>query len=410
MDKETLSNYGWIVICVLVLAVMIALAGPFGTFVAGAVKSTTAGLFGVNQNALGAAGITIDDQAFADCEHLETEIRNATADYSGDTCCKACGAILGTGTHKVPEGGIYYVGVTYNEVGRYQGATAVYRPGDELPETVTFGDVYVYGDYEYRFQQYCNGTWKSDVDIAGWGVRVIDDTKTNYGEILSSINGQPVTSLRGTFQNCKALETAPVLPTAGNITDMYNTFLWCESLAVAPTIPNGVTNMACTFYGCKKLIATPDIPDTVTSLRATFRNCTSLTKINKLPSNKTDMTNAFSYCTSLVDLSEVIIPNGIYDMQRTFMGCTSLTTAPAIPSSVITLYETFKDCTALTGTITINTDNISSNGWCYDSDDDNSCYRCFYGIDMSNITLTGSASKDVLNLIGATGNNWTPIS
>jgi len=66
MDKETLSNYGWIVICVLVLAVMIALAGPFGTFVAGAVKSTTAGLFGVNQNALGAAGITINDQAFAD--------------------------------------------------------------------------------------------------------------------------------------------------------------------------------------------------------------------------------------------------------------------------------------------------------------------------------------------------------
>ena len=26
MDKETLSNYGWIVICVLVLAVMLALA------------------------------------------------------------------------------------------------------------------------------------------------------------------------------------------------------------------------------------------------------------------------------------------------------------------------------------------------------------------------------------------------
>ena len=36
MDKETLSNYGWIVICVLVLTVMIALATPFGTFVADA--------------------------------------------------------------------------------------------------------------------------------------------------------------------------------------------------------------------------------------------------------------------------------------------------------------------------------------------------------------------------------------
>ena len=69
MDKETLSNYGWIVICVLVLAVMIALATPFGTFVADAVKSTTQGLFDVNQNALDAAGVpglTVQDQEFAD--------------------------------------------------------------------------------------------------------------------------------------------------------------------------------------------------------------------------------------------------------------------------------------------------------------------------------------------------------
>ena len=68
MDKETLSNYGWIVICVLVLAVMIALAGPFGTFVAGAVKSTTKGLFDVNKNALNAAGVpglTVQDQEFS---------------------------------------------------------------------------------------------------------------------------------------------------------------------------------------------------------------------------------------------------------------------------------------------------------------------------------------------------------
>lgn len=67
MDKETLSNYGWIVICVLVLAVMIALATPFGTFVADAVKSTTQGLFDVNQNALNSTGlINIGDQSFGE--------------------------------------------------------------------------------------------------------------------------------------------------------------------------------------------------------------------------------------------------------------------------------------------------------------------------------------------------------
>ena len=64
MDKETLSNYGWVVICVLVLVVMIALATPFGDFIAKAVKSTTEALFGASKNALnvgfGAAGVTVE--------------------------------------------------------------------------------------------------------------------------------------------------------------------------------------------------------------------------------------------------------------------------------------------------------------------------------------------------------------
>lgn len=66
MDKETLSNYGWVVICVLVLVVMIALATPFGKFIANAVKNTTQALFNVTKKALdtglgNAAGITIAD-------------------------------------------------------------------------------------------------------------------------------------------------------------------------------------------------------------------------------------------------------------------------------------------------------------------------------------------------------------
>ncbi len=52
MDKETLSNYGWVVICVLVLVVMIALATPFGKYIANAVKNTTEALFSVSSGAL----------------------------------------------------------------------------------------------------------------------------------------------------------------------------------------------------------------------------------------------------------------------------------------------------------------------------------------------------------------------
>ena len=58
MDKETLSNYGWVVICVLVLVVMIALATPFGKYVATAVKNTTEALMGsANSKATAAGGV-----------------------------------------------------------------------------------------------------------------------------------------------------------------------------------------------------------------------------------------------------------------------------------------------------------------------------------------------------------------
>mgnify|MGYP003305807199 CR=1 FL=1 len=39
MDKSTLSNYGWIVIITLVLSIMLALATPFGSFVARGVSN-----------------------------------------------------------------------------------------------------------------------------------------------------------------------------------------------------------------------------------------------------------------------------------------------------------------------------------------------------------------------------------
>ena len=64
MDKQTLSNYGWIVIAILVLVVMIALATPFGTYISDAVKSTTQGLFDVNQKAGAIVGLELPDQEF----------------------------------------------------------------------------------------------------------------------------------------------------------------------------------------------------------------------------------------------------------------------------------------------------------------------------------------------------------
>ena len=54
MDKETLSNYGWVVICVIVLSVMIALATPFADAIKDAVVKTTSNLINKADAALDA--------------------------------------------------------------------------------------------------------------------------------------------------------------------------------------------------------------------------------------------------------------------------------------------------------------------------------------------------------------------
>ena len=52
MDKETLSHYGWIVVLVLVLSIMIALATPFGEYVKVSATNTLTSFIDTNQGAL----------------------------------------------------------------------------------------------------------------------------------------------------------------------------------------------------------------------------------------------------------------------------------------------------------------------------------------------------------------------
>jgi len=359
MDKETLSNYGWIVICVLVLAVMIALAGPFGTFVAGAVKSTTAGLFGVNQNALGAAGIEIGDQAFANCEHLEIEIRNATADYSGDTCCKECGTILSTGTYVVPEGGKYIAA-----------DGTVYNPGDGFPETVTTGDQYTYGDYQYRYNQYWAqaNTWATRTQD-GWGVRCINNV-AEPGPILETINGKPIKDLTYTFYNC-------------------------GEMVIAPIIPDTVTNMDYAFAYRNKLVTVPNIPRDVKSLYSTFSSCYALETVGDLSqcSQLTSMYYAFNGCKSLK--CDINLPDSVTTLHCAFSGCTSLTTVRSIPSGTVSMDNAFANCTSLTGTILVNAEPRS---WNMSGAFEN------VNFETQNITLIGTSSY--IDTMGATGTNY----
>lgn len=423
MDKETLSNYGWIVICTLVLAVMIALSTPFSNFVADAIKSTINGLLNVNDEVLGI--IDTPDPAL-NPENADTfGIYFLHGDY------------------------MYKRGVVS---GNKYGAQTLEEAWDVLTQLLAFDNMTWQdmverekpeGLTEEEFKAHLGmteETFEPTVFDDYYGVRVSDKTKTEYTSLLESINGVPVTNLDGAFQDCTNMVHAPALPR--NATSMLQTFNNCYSLVDAPKIPGGVTNMFGTFNNCTSLKTAPILPNGVTDVYGMFSGCTSLNTYAgsmdasgdfsnyKLPSEITNITGLFYQCASIVIAPKIpdkvvnmsmafsdcislkiapSIPNNVKFMGSTFAGCVSLTSAPTIPENVTNLYQTFRDCTSLTGNITINTQAITKlwdGAGAGDSEDyTNVCILCFSNVDMSKITLTGTAPQEILDMLRSTGNN-----
>ena len=381
MDKSTLSNYGWVVIAVLVLSVMIALATPFGDYIGNAVKSTTEGLFQVEQKAMDSAGL----------EMMQQEFENMLSDK--DPALNPTGVTEIDNTYSYGDY-IYTRPTTGNDFG-----ASTLEEAWEILYAELDAQGMIWQDLVDMYAQYYGYTEeqvKAEMGLTQetfvpskvenyWDVElnlnVTDKNQKTYGPILESINGMPVTSMTSTFQNCTMLETSPVIP--NSVTTMVFTFGRCTSLKTAPTIPSSVTYMMGTFQECSSLISTPDFSKCVslTSLEQAFMDCTNLTNVAPLPTNVKslrwtfsdctsltvapdlskctkieDMANTFNGCTSLKDVSGIVIPNTVTNMFATFAECTSLTDASniIIPSSVTNMEMTFTKCTALTGTLNIN--------------------------------------------------------
>ena len=265
--------------------------------------------------------------------------------------------------------GVYYVGVTSDQLGNYSGATAIYKNG-EFPSTVNVGDVYVLGDYEYRYGYvyyshisygkkwvtsaefsnliYQNGgkewcSYKIPV-FNTWSVRVLNANKSSYGEIVNSINNAPVENLSYTFSGLDRLSTSP-------------------------QIPAGIKVMVSTYY---------DSP---------IRNAPDISHCNSLIT----LRNAFGG-THIVSCENLIIPNSVVDMNTTFVSC-GLEIAPVIPENVLYMTNTFANCPNLSGTVTINANPSVMNNTFYDT--------------KKNITLVGASTK--LSAIAAT-DGYTDLS
>lgn len=235
--------------------------------------------------------------------------------------------------YTVATGGTYYVGVTSLYLGDYTGYTAVYSEGDKLP-TPQDGDVYVLGDYEYRYnmgfedRDYHKWFPKSELEVmassrsneqnvlymaSGWGVRVLEN-KSTYGDMVSKINGKGVTMLCYTFSKTY-IKQAPKLST--NAVNLYSCFFMANSLSSAPD-----------FTECRQ----------ITCMRSTFTGCAALT-----------------------DGASIQLPSSVYNLYCAF-NASGLTSAPVIPENVSVMRCMFMDCRKLEGLVVINAKKLTDMG------------------------------------------------
>lgn len=161
---------------------------------------------------------------------------------------------------------VYYVGVTSNRLGNFTGCTAHYTDPADFP-TPQRGDVYISGDYEYRYEKgyytapYNNVEWTDTYSYYylrnaeytdGWGVRVRDKNKTSYSQVLESIAGKPIKYLDCTFAGTKVVSLEDFVIPSG-VVSLYRAFSWNDTLVTGPHIPETVQYLYFAFYDATAL-------------------------------------------------------------------------------------------------------------------------------------------------------------
>ena len=219
----------------------------------------------------------------------------------------------------------------------------------EMPEVVSDGDVYLYGDYFYAYSSALNG-WSVYLVTEDTGILnfipnypVVNRDQASYGSILESINNKSIVCLDYTFSNCSNLILAPNIPKY--VTSIKGAFQDCTSL-ISVTIPDSVTSIGgWAFNNCTSLTSVTIGFDVTTIEQFAFQDCTSLTSIN-IPNSITSIDSGAFQRAGLT--GELVIPDSVTNLGSAFGSCEGLTSI-VIGSGVTALEEgTFSHCTGLT--------------------------------------------------------------
>ena len=390
MDKKSLSNYGWIVVCIIVIAILIGMATPFASTIRKNVTGAVDNLQEVGGGALETIG---GADSFNDVQgdswtgqgvQLTAPVVNISGNrlviaeasgraeeflvYSGDkllatipvtypethfdlsevdvtsqevrVAAKASGYVTSSyaavlyrtsdSRHNglIPVGGIYYIGVTSDKKGDYSDATTV-LVGDG--STVRFPEIVSDGDI-YTFDVY-EYRYNSYFANNRWF------SNTNY-------NGWGVSIIDSES------EMKPVLEEINykQLVSMYGAFYQNQAITSVPSgfiIPDTVKYIDYMFQACSRLtnVNNLNLHENITSLKGLFCESGVIDLSNfVIPSS---VTSIASICQASQVQKPPVIPFGVENLSNAFLDCRYLKWAPIIPESALDVTSMFSGCSSL---------------------------------------------------------------
>lgn len=183
-------------------------------------------------------------------------------------------------------------------------------------------------------------------------------------EYLSYVEEVPKTveSMVNTFSGCIALKETPDLTQCKNLLDLTETFTDCTALEKISAIPDSVKNMTGAFSGCTTLKKGADVSNASSVVNADYLYADCIVLNNaQLPPAVQSIESAFENCINMKTMPE--IPDTVDYMPSCFADDISLTTLGVIPEGVKDIGNAFSGCTKVRGTLTINCNPESYNGF-----------------------------------------------
>ena len=385
MDKETLSNYGWIVICTLILAVMIALATPFGEYIKDGVWSATNGLNDTLNKNMEIAGLSGSGDNNGDTPNAPDNVYTFTPTPDG------IGFI--DRSFNIENMRHYTLQISYND-GTTEEKQLMTVQQEDFNVTGLYSESLNYisseDDYNSAFVFY------NKCSVNDEGELIFSENESVYVLENSNKNYRQITSITIDFnKSANYFDTPGAIFGDGSFIpwnelkkeyDVTDTAIGAYAFRyediVSIVIPEGVTSIGDqAFYSCLSL-TNISLPNSLTSIgESALHNCNKLPSI-KLPDNITSIgESALSNCLSLTSieipksitvlpyyvlgncksLTEVKLPDTLTTIgSNAFHSCKSLKTI-TIPNSVTTISDyAFAYCSSLT-TIVIP-DTVTSMG------------------------------------------------